>query len=104
VIGRRGHSSILDVRSFRAADCDTGHYLVIAKIRERLGVNKEKSLIPQSLIQSVHSVSVHSVSRSYEAEIKEKYYVEASNMFEALKDLDTDQEINIVWETIKEIT
>ena len=28
---RRWHSNILDVRSFRAADCDTDHYLVVAK-------------------------------------------------------------------------
>jgi hypothetical protein len=34
------HSSILDVRSFRAAKCDTDHYLVVAKVRERLAVNK----------------------------------------------------------------
>jgi hypothetical protein len=31
LIDRRRHSSILDVRSFRAADYDTGHYLVVAK-------------------------------------------------------------------------
>jgi hypothetical protein len=31
---------MLDVRSFRGADCDTGHYLVVANIRERLAVNK----------------------------------------------------------------
>jgi endonuclease/exonuclease/phosphatase family metal-dependent hydrolase len=32
LIDRRWHSSILDVRSFRAADCDTDHYLVVAKL------------------------------------------------------------------------
>jgi hypothetical protein len=37
---RRRHSSVLDIRSFRAADCDTDHYLVVAKIRERLTVNE----------------------------------------------------------------
>ncbi|PNF24980.1 hypothetical protein B7P43_G08801, partial [Cryptotermes secundus] len=31
---QRRHSSILDVRSFRAADCDTDHYLLVANVRE----------------------------------------------------------------------
>jgi hypothetical protein len=32
LIDRRRHSSILDVQSFRAVDCDTEHYLVVAKL------------------------------------------------------------------------
>jgi hypothetical protein len=40
LIDRRRHSSMLDVRSFRGADCDSDHYLVVAKIRERLAVSK----------------------------------------------------------------
>jgi hypothetical protein len=40
LIDRRRNSSILDVRSFKAADCDTDHYLVVAKVRERLAVSK----------------------------------------------------------------
>jgi endonuclease/exonuclease/phosphatase family metal-dependent hydrolase len=38
LIDRRWHSSILDVRSLRGADCDTDHYLVVAKVTERLVV------------------------------------------------------------------
>ena len=41
LIDRRWHSSVLDVRSFKGADCDTDHYLVVAKVRERLAVSKQ---------------------------------------------------------------
>jgi hypothetical protein len=41
LIDRRRHSSILDVQSFRAANYDADHYLVVAKVRERLAVSKQ---------------------------------------------------------------
>ena len=41
MIDRRWHSSVLDVLSFRGAGCDTDHYLVVAKVRERLAVSKQ---------------------------------------------------------------
>jgi endonuclease/exonuclease/phosphatase family metal-dependent hydrolase len=40
LIDKRQHSNILDVRSFRGTDCDTDHYLVVAKLRERISVSK----------------------------------------------------------------
>jgi hypothetical protein len=43
LVDRRRHSNILDVRSYRAADCDTDHYLVVAKVTKRLAVNKQRS-------------------------------------------------------------
>jgi hypothetical protein len=36
LIDRRWLPSILSVRSFRGDDCDTDHYLAVAKVRERL--------------------------------------------------------------------
>jgi hypothetical protein len=42
LIDRRWNSSILDVQSFRAADFDTDHYIVVAKVRGRLAVNKKQ--------------------------------------------------------------
>ena len=41
MVDRRRHSSIIDVRSVRGADCDTNHYLVVAKVREGLAVRKQ---------------------------------------------------------------
>jgi hypothetical protein len=35
LIDRRRYSCVLDVQSFRAADCNMDPYLVVAKIRER---------------------------------------------------------------------
>ena len=41
LIDRRWHSSMLDIRYFRGADCDSDHSLVVSKVRERLTVSKQ---------------------------------------------------------------
>jgi hypothetical protein len=41
LIDRRWHLSVLHVQSFRGAECDTDHYVVVAKLRERLAVSKQ---------------------------------------------------------------
>jgi hypothetical protein len=42
LISRRRNSSVLDVRSFRAVDFDTDHYLMVAKTREILAASKQR--------------------------------------------------------------
>jgi hypothetical protein len=41
LIDRKLDSSIINLLSFRRADCDTDHYMVVAKVRERLAINKQ---------------------------------------------------------------
>jgi hypothetical protein len=43
LIDKRQHSSILDARSFRGADCDTDQYLEVANVRERSAVCKQEA-------------------------------------------------------------
>jgi hypothetical protein len=83
--------NVLDVRSFRAADCDNDHYLVVAKVRERLAVNKQRS-------HRLHTVRFN-LKKLNQVEDKQQFRVEeASNRFAALKEV----EINSAWETITE--
>jgi hypothetical protein len=52
LVDRRRHSNVLDVRSYMAADCDSDHYLVVARVGERLAANKQITQISYGEVQS----------------------------------------------------
>jgi len=87
--------SILDVRSFGGADCDTDHYLVVAKLREKLAVRKQAA-------QQKFEGERFNRGKLKELEVKEKYHNEITNRFAALENLNVDEDINRGWENIKE--
>jgi hypothetical protein len=93
LIDKRRHLNILDIRSFRGADCDTDHYLVVAKLRERISVSKRAR--QNSDLERFHLKKLDDV------EVKEKYQVEISNRYAALESLDKSSENN-TWESIRE--
>ena len=94
LIDRRWQSSVLDVRSFRGADCDTDHYLVIEKVRERLAVGKQ---VAQRLDR--HRFNFRKLN---EPEVKEQNQAEIKKRFAALENSDDDENVNRNWENIKE--
>jgi hypothetical protein len=77
-----------------AADCNTGHYLVVAKDRERLAVNKQR-------LHIFHTERIN-LKKLNELEGKEKYNVEVLNRFAASEDFDSEVAINSAYETIRE--
>jgi hypothetical protein len=92
---RQRHSGLLDVRSFRAADCDADHYLVKAIVRELLAVNKQTS-------HRFHKERFN-LNKLNKVESKGQYRA-VSNMFATLEDLNAEVEINSAWETIRDNT
>jgi hypothetical protein len=94
LIDRRRHLSILDARSFRGADCDSDHYLVVAKVRERLAVTKR--------MVKMMDVERFNLKQLNEEEVKEQYQVTIKTKFSALENLDDNRDINRAWETIRE--
>jgi hypothetical protein len=78
MVDRRRHSNILDFRSHRATDCDTDHCLVVAKAKERLTVNKQRS-------HRFH-LERFNLKKLNEVEGKEQYHVEASSRSAALEE------------------
>jgi hypothetical protein len=73
---------------------DTDHYLVVAKLRDRISVSKQAR--QKFNVQRVDMKKLHDV------EVKEKYQVEISNRFAALESLDESFDINNAWKSIRE--
>jgi hypothetical protein len=94
LIDKRRHSNILDVRSFRGADCDTEHYLVVANLRKSISVSKRA--------RQTFDLEIFDLRKLDDLEVKEKYQIEVSNRFAALDCLDECFDINYTWENIGE--
>ena len=72
-IDKRWLSSIKDVQRFRGADCDTDHYLVVAKVWERLAVSKQAAQKSDGERFNLRKLN--------ELEVRKRYQIYITNRF-----------------------
>jgi hypothetical protein len=76
------------------SDCDTDHYLVLAKVRERLAVSKRAA-------QKIDTDRLN-VKKLDEGDVKEQYQVTTRKKFATLENFEDSGDINGAWDNIRE--
>ena len=82
---RKWHAIMLDVRSNRRADCDTGHCVVVAEFRERLAVDKQAA--------QKFDVDRFNFRKLNDLEVRKQYQTEIPNRLAALENLRDSEDI-----------
>jgi len=72
------------------------HYLVMAKVRERLAVGKQAAQRFDGQRFNLRKLN--------EPEVREQYQIEIANRFAALENLSDDEDVDRTWETLKRIS
>jgi hypothetical protein len=86
--------TVLEVRPFWGAHCDTDHYLFIAQVKERLGIRQQtgqKFVVERNILRKPN-----------ELEVMKQYQIKISYGSAALENLSASEGINRAWENIQE--
>jgi hypothetical protein len=71
LIGKRWHSNVTDVRYFSETVCDTDHYPVLVKVRDRLSVSKRA--------MQKYDMESFNLKKLHDVEFRAQHQVEMSN-------------------------
>ena len=82
------------IKVLRAGYLDNDHYLVVAKVRERLTVSKQAAW--------KFDVERFNLRKRNKPDARKKYQIKISNRFAALENLNDNGDINRAWENITE--
>ena len=93
LINRKFRSALQDVRSYRGADCDTDHHLVIAKVKVRLKMNKNQ----RSFKRPMYDLEKLNVERTCS-----EYQVNLQNRFSTLGVMEEEEKETSIDEDWKE--
>lgn len=95
IIDKRHASDVMDIRSYRGADCDTDHYLVVMKYRQRISMTRKMKGKKQEKF-NVRKLSNKDIRDNYgrtlDARIEDEY----------LKNIERDS-VEEKWETYKNV-
>ena len=77
------------MRSFKGVDCDTDHYLVVAKVREKLAISKQAA--------QKFDGERFNIRKLNESEFTKQYQTEITKWFAVLENLSNDKNISRAW-------
>jgi exonuclease III len=94
LIQKRFRSCIKDIRSYRGADCDTDHFLVVAKFEKKLQSRKQ--------LEEVNSIKID-LEMLKDEEIQQKYSYSIGEYIKGIELNDIDEDWDKVSKAIKEV-
>lgn len=93
LVKRRRASSIKDVRSFRGANADSDHYLVIAEVKQKTSVAKTKHELKKRI--AIERLKHETILNNYEDKLKDEMEKRKKGGI-----IDLDEEWNIIAESV----
>ena len=92
IINRKHRNALQDIRSYRGADCNTDHFLVLGRIRAKLSIKKSTPGAKRRIFDT---------ERMKETGIKDNFQLKLTNRFSILDIVEEETEeqgVNQVWE------